>query len=97
VVEKSRVFLHLDSLWQKLLRRPRNYFILPVRLIDEQDFLTACEATMQQRDEHFDTPNNWDSMLYAGLIESSDARTFLLNRINEMWEAGVLDADLFNR
>jgi hypothetical protein len=83
VLQRTDVLPHLEVSWLKILRNPEDYLTL------ERPFTQAAldDAVTRQLgilDRRRSTPNNWDSMLFAGLAANRRAKRFL-----KQWVEGV--------
>lgn len=78
IVGKTFIHRHFMQLWGKMLRGPEVYFTLPAAAIAIADMNAAVTARLNYADTHFGTPNNWDSMFFAGIAASIPAQLFLI-------------------
>lgn len=91
-VVKSAGALHaLGNLWVNLQRvpalneLPHVFFqTLPIRNFTQADFNRAVAVALRLADEEHHTPNNWKSMLFAGLLDDVPAKTFLAQTIRNL-------------
>ena len=85
IIKKTRVVKWLESKWAKLIERPdvmiRN---LPDGQITVDQLIDALEFTLFNYDEEHDTPNNWHSFFYAGILAWNDSLDLLTSRINAL-------------
>lgn len=81
VIQRTEIHRFLADFWTKHARKPENYFNLQGPAPSTEELRAAVAVTLQKRDEHFGTPNNWESMVYAGLLENTDALEYIRNRV----------------
>lgn len=84
VLQRTDVIPYLDTFWLKILRNPDDNLRLPAGLFTEADFDLAVSTQLGILDRRRSTPNNWDSMLFAGLDANRGAKRFL-----KRWVEGV--------
>ena len=72
----------MESHWVNILRYPSVHFVLPPENLDTVAMRTIAVAELQRLDLRRATPNNWESMLMAGIAGNDDALLFLANHIN---------------
>jgi hypothetical protein len=82
VIRPTQVLAHFDANWPKLARRPEHYFTLPVGQVSDQMLAQAVNDTLDKKDTHYGSRNNWESMLFAGIAANAAAITFLVQRVN---------------
>jgi len=95
VVKPTQVLPYFAKKWAKYSRRPEKYFDLPPGHVSQQAFAQAADEERIEEDDDFDTPNNWKSMLLAGIVATPDACAFLAQRINDLRGNGQVAANLF--
>jgi len=66
-----------ESFWLKILRNPEDNLRLPEGPFTEADFEHAVTRQLGVLDRRRSTPNNWDSMLFAGLAANRQVKRFL--------------------
>jgi hypothetical protein len=81
VLKRTDVLYHFDATWPKLWNRPEDYFGNPV---DIAAFQQAVGEALAKQDRHFGTPNNWDSMLFAGIVADPGALAALWQRATDI-------------
>jgi hypothetical protein len=81
VVARTDVLNHMDASWPKLANRPTDYFDLPDGRVSFSAFRRAVQSALGRYDRHSGTPNNWDSMLFAGVLEDDEVMRFLRQRV----------------
>jgi hypothetical protein len=92
VILKTNVIAYLEDLWPKLLRFYEDFFRLPAGNFSDADFLHTVEDARDRYDRRHGTPNNWESMLFAGLTGNLNARAYLVREIrNQRTGASVPD------
>jgi len=85
VVLRTRILSYLDVSWPKLLRLPESFSInLPAGPFTAQDMDQAVAHALALVDSRRSTPNNWDSMLLAGLEATAGAKTHLAEVIRDV-------------
>jgi hypothetical protein len=94
VILKTNVIVYLEDLWPKLLRFYDDFFRLPTGNFSDADFLRTVEEARDRYDRRHDTPNNWESMLFAGLTGNLNARAYLAQEIRNQ-RAGTRTPDQF--
>jgi hypothetical protein len=93
IVLKTYIKRHWIQLWGKLRRGPEKVFTtLQAGDITLDQMSEAVTRKLQETDYLSGTPNNWDSMLYAGLAANADAKEFLLLRVRSLRAQGVRSA-----
>jgi hypothetical protein len=95
VIKPTQVLAHFARKWAKYSRRPEKYFDLGAGHVSQQAFAQAANEERIEEDDDFETPNNWKSMLLAGIVATPDACAFLAQRINELRGNGQVAANLF--
>jgi len=78
VLQRTDVLHHFDSTWRKLWDRPEDYFDHPSDVVA---FKEAVRNTLAKSDRHYGTPNNWYSMIYAGIEGDPNASYALWQRM----------------
>lgn len=73
----------MESHWVNILRYPSVHFVLPPGDLDTAAMRTIAIAELQRLDLRRATPNNWESMLVAGIVANDDALAYLANHIND--------------
>lgn len=81
VVKRTDINRFLSDFWTKHARVPERYFSLGPGVPTTVDIRNAVAVTLQNRDDHFGTPNNWESMVYAGLVACPDALDYIRSRV----------------
>ena len=89
IVFKTFIERHWIQLWGKLRRGPEMYFYLPPGAITAEQMTDAVTQKLQDTDAHFGTPNNWDSMLFAGVAASAEAKEYLQQRVGLLRARGL--------
>jgi hypothetical protein len=84
VIARTDILNHMDASWPKLANRPEDYFMLPVGSVSFPVFKRAAKTALDKYDRHSGTPNNWDSMLFAGVLEDDDVIRFLRQRVRDI-------------
>ena len=94
VILKNNVIAYLEDLWLKLFRLYEDYFRLPAGNFSDADILGAVDETCARYDRQHDTPNNWGSMLFAGLANNLNAKAYLAQEIRRQ-RAQIIAPDQF--
>lgn len=95
IIKRTRLLNWAATKWATIRRRPEAVFPL---LRGHQGVLAhdAVENVigghLQAKDEEFGTPNNWDSIIYAGILSSPSAIQYITGRINGL-RAGTIIPD----
>lgn len=89
IVLKTFIRRHWIQLWGKLRYGPETYFKLPAGEVTAQGMTEAATRKRQDRDDELGTPNNWDSMLFAGIEANEEARDYLRQRIVSLRQRGL--------
>jgi hypothetical protein len=84
VIRPTQVLAHCDKMWIKFTRRPETFFILPPGVVTADEFEKAVIASLQRADDKLESPNNWESMLFAGIRAAPDAMAFLRQRLLDL-------------
>lgn len=94
VVLKNNVIAYLEDLWPKLLRFYEDFFRLPAGNFSDADLLGAVDEARDRYDRLHDTPNNWGSMLLAGIANNLNAKAYLAQEIRNQ-RARITTPDQF--
>ncbi len=95
VLKRTDVLEHFVKTWPKFWSRPEDYFGQPTTL---PEFRQAVRDALSRKDRHFGTPNNWDSMLFAGLEANLDASAALWQRMTHIRnQTAVPQTNQFNQ
>jgi 5-methylcytosine-specific restriction endonuclease McrA len=81
VIKRTDIDRFFSDFWTKHARKPERYFSLGPDVPTVPDIRNAVAATLKNRDDHFGTPNNWESMVYAGLLACPDAMDYIRIRV----------------
>ena len=91
VLKPAKILRGFSTLWVNLQRVPKLdrmkhvYFqMLPIPTFTDADFDSAVNVALGMSDEEFHTPNNWKSMLFAGLVNNVPAKAFLAQTIRRL-------------
>ena len=84
VLKKNYIIDYLiKAPWAKLLRMPDDILKnFPDVEMTPRDLTQCLKATLDQHDRKFGTPNNWDSIMFSGILTSKPAREYLLSHLN---------------
>lgn len=95
ILRKTRIFYWVNSKWATLLRKPEKFFpalkYFPEN-VEINTFVTVVQEQLNNADEIYETPNNWESMMLMGILQSYHAMNFLVGHIN-MLRSGELLPD----
>jgi len=85
VLERTNILVFLERQWASLLRNPQSRFHdrLGPENVDELAVKQMVERELAHQDERYETPNNWYSMFYSGILESDGVISWLTMHINE--------------
>lgn len=81
VLNRTDVLYHFDATWPKYWERPEDYF---GQLPTLDAFRQSVRELLGKQDRHFGTPNNWDSMLLAGIEANPNASAALWQRMTAL-------------
>ena len=83
ILHKTNIIDHLNCSWINLIETPKDYIWIPTGLspISVANLGSLLQGLLGRYDRKFGTPNNWDSILISGLVETPEAIDFLLSRI----------------
>jgi hypothetical protein len=84
VLERTDVLPYFFQHWKAILRNPEDHLQLPKGAFSSMRFDEAVRRQLRILDRRRRTPNNWESMLFAGLTASSNARAFLRQRVRDL-------------
>lgn len=75
-----------ESWWADLSRRPHQILkdYIPDGQVSQADTLDAIERYRNSKDVEHDTPNNWKSMFYTGLLDDISRMNKLANSVNSL-------------
>ena len=93
VIKRTNVIGFLEDFWVKFFRIYQDIFWLPAG-VTIHDFDVAVANARDRYDRLNSTPNNWESMLLAGLAENPQAKAFLFHEI-EQQRAGNKSPDQY--
>lgn len=85
ILRKTRLLHWAGAKWAAIQRRPESVFPLmqnhpgPLTSAVVHDVI---QQHVQAKDDEFGTPNNWDSMVYGGILISGDATEYIARRVN---------------
>lgn len=92
VLQRTDIIPYLEGFWLKILRNPEDYLRLPKGRFTQGEFDGAVTRQLESLDRRRSTPNNWESMLFAGLAVNPTAKRFL-KRLVEDIRSGTLDPE----
>jgi hypothetical protein len=81
VLARTDVLNHMDASWPKLTNRPEDYFTITEGAVSFPSLKQAVSNALEKYDKHSGTPNNWDSMLFSGILEDDQVIRFLRQRV----------------
>lgn len=84
VIQRTDVLSYLSQYWKSVLRNPDDHVRLPPPGFTVPDFDGAIRDQLFILDRQLSTPNNWKSMLFAGLVANSTARAFLMQTVLDL-------------
>jgi hypothetical protein len=90
VLQRTDVVPYLEGFWLKILRNPEDYLRLPERLFTQAELDGSVTRQLGILDRRRSTPNNWDSMLFAGLAANRRAKRFLKRWVEDV-RSGIID------
>jgi hypothetical protein len=86
VIINNKILNWLDKRWGEMFVKPhrllRSY--LPSGDVSKDDVKSAISEKLIDSDEEYDTPNNWWSFLYAGLLDCDVRLGDIAHKVNEM-------------
>ncbi len=83
-LKRTAVLEYWTDLWASLVRRPREVLRLNAFPLDGPSLKAAIRAIRDGADAECDTPNNWRSMFYTGVLKASTVRRRLVTHINDI-------------
>jgi hypothetical protein len=92
VLQRTDVIPYLESFWLKILRNPEDNLRLPEGPFTGADFEHAVTRQLGVLDRRRSTPNNWDSMLFAGIAANRHAKRFLKRWVEDV-RSGAIDPE----
>lgn len=86
VIINNKILNWLDKRWGAMFTKPHKLLKphLPSRRVSGEDVREAIVEKLDLSDEEYDTPNNWWSFLYAGLLDCEVRLDDIANKVNEM-------------
>jgi len=84
VILRTKVISHFENAWAKLLKMYDRYLALPPGDFTIDDIDQRLRAHLVSTDLWYGTPNNWDSMFFAGLLATPSAKQYLQDRIQDV-------------
>lgn len=84
ILRKTRIFFWANSKWATLLRKPEKFFPALKYHTEEVGFdklLEIVSTQLENSDEIYETPNNWESMFLMGIIQSHNVINFIVQHI----------------
>jgi len=83
-VKKTNIIEWMIQKWADLMREPKSILdTLPInRIITEPELRQCIENKMEAKELEFETPNNWDSVFFHGLLNSHGLSAWLVDFIN---------------
>lgn len=94
VIMRTQVIQYLEHFWPKILRFYNDYFKLPTDNFTITELDHAVNEALSVCDRRRSTPNNWDSMLIAGLAINPVAMAFLGQHIRDMRSGKINPEDI---
>jgi hypothetical protein len=82
VVKKTNILNFLEKEWAKLLKMPDNVPEIPQAAMNLPQLDDVLRRIVARHDIDYGTPNNWRSVLFAGILASPSAKNFLLTHLN---------------
>ncbi len=86
VVLNNKILDWLEKRWGAMFNKPhkllRSY--LPRGMVVRSDVETAIQDKLEDSDEEYDTPNNWWSFFYAGLLDCNVRLDCITSKINQL-------------
>lgn len=87
VLKKTNILAWCSDYWGALVRGPDRILTVvprPPALCAEEDLRLALSERLSQSDNSFGTPNNWESMFFAGILSSQGFVRWLTQRANSI-------------
>ncbi len=94
VVLRTQIIEYLECFWPKILRFYSDYFRLPDGNFTRPQLDHAVDEALAVFDRRRSTPNNWDSMLFAGLAVNIQAKTYLEQTIRNLRSGALRPEDI---
>lgn len=94
ILKRTNVLKWLADSWINLLRHPHEILGLPDRVLRRTRVAAAIDAALRSADTTHGTPNNWRSMLHAGIKADPDVVSFLRDHMNRL-HRGIIQRDSF--
>jgi len=88
VMLKNHIVSWFDKTWSNLHRRPHMKLkhFLPAGELDSNSMKESVSNYLETKDEEYDTPNNWWSIFYYGLLMDECRLAVLVEQINALRE-----------
>lgn len=90
VVRKTNIVNYISNRWVKLCRNPYRLLQIPKRNLRLNNLVSELKIRLRYEDNYHDTPNNWESFLWAGILKSTSATKFLKFRADAI-SSGLAD------
>lgn len=93
ILRKTRIFYWANSKWATLLRTPEKFIPALKYHLGELGINTLIKVVAEQlenADDIYGTPNNWESMFLAGVMQSHNVMNFLAHRVNSIRSGKLL-------
>lgn len=85
IIKKTIILEWLGEKWSKLSRRPAIMIrSLPDTVITIEILQQEIEKNILEKDDEFNTPNNWYSIFYHGILNSPGVLNWILDRHNDI-------------
>lgn len=86
VIINNKILNWLDKRWSAMFTKPHKLLKphLPSRQVNGEDVREAIVEKLDLSDEEYDTPNNWWSFFYAGLLDCDVRLGDIAHKVNEM-------------
>ena len=94
VIERTDVVHYLFQYWKRILRNPEDHLRLPSGAFTKSQFDQAVREELRRLDRRRSTPNNWESMLLAGLTVNPSVRTFVMRTVRDLRAGRTNAADV---
>lgn len=86
VIKKNNIIGWFEKIWQDLTDRGDDILdlVLVDQTIDASNLSSSIQRWIRAKDKEYDTPNNWYSFFYQGLLSDDSRLDELADKINEL-------------
>jgi hypothetical protein len=96
IIRRTEIFKYLTDEWVTILRQPFDLHLelKQCRPLNIPNIKMALQSILQRLDNEFGTPNNWKSILFAGIVFDMNAITFLCHHLKGLADGSINPEDI---